>query len=164
MRTISTSKGCRSFKSVDCGLRPNASETSLPAPANFPLGEDHVSSASRFVFIFFVGFRRSGPPLRSCAAPVSEVISPRRFSHTQSWAGNRTDCDRAAPVGLELLYRFLGCENQAENVQVELPVEMLLRHFLKREKFVNARIVDQDVERAERFLRLGKQAFDVRLL
>jgi hypothetical protein len=30
---------------VDSGLRPNASEISLPAPLNFPFGEDHVSSA-----------------------------------------------------------------------------------------------------------------------
>src|SRR5437660_2278807 len=50
MRTISTSKGCRSFRSVDCGLRPNASETCLPAPANFPLGEVQVSSISSLIF------------------------------------------------------------------------------------------------------------------
>src|SRR5882672_812003 len=49
MRRISTSKGCRSFKSVERGLRPNASETSLPAPANFPLGEDQDSSTMLFV-------------------------------------------------------------------------------------------------------------------
>src|SRR5262249_40725563 len=45
IRKISTSKGCRSLRSVDSGLRPNASEISLPAPLNFPFGEDHVSSA-----------------------------------------------------------------------------------------------------------------------
>ena len=56
MRQISTSKGCRSFRSVDCGLRPNASEISLPAPANFPLGEDQVSSTSSFVFILCINF------------------------------------------------------------------------------------------------------------
>src|SRR5882672_6166871 len=56
MRTISTSKGCRSIKSVDCGLRPSASETSLPAPTNFPLGEDQGSSASALVFILCMGF------------------------------------------------------------------------------------------------------------
>src|SRR5260370_13863003 len=44
MRKISTSNGCRSMRSVDDGLRPNASETCLPAPANFPLGEDQLSS------------------------------------------------------------------------------------------------------------------------
>src|SRR4030088_21379 len=45
MRKISTSKGCRSSRSVDRGLRPNASETCLPAPTNFPLGEDQLYSA-----------------------------------------------------------------------------------------------------------------------
>src|SRR5437667_107087 len=45
MRQISTSNGWRSLRSVDSGLRPNASEISLPAPLNFPFGEDHVSSA-----------------------------------------------------------------------------------------------------------------------
>jgi hypothetical protein len=33
------------LRSVDSGLRPNASEISLPAPMNFPFGEDQVSSA-----------------------------------------------------------------------------------------------------------------------
>src|ERR1051325_4725617 len=41
----STSKGCRSLRSVDSGLRPNASEISLPAPLYFPFGEVHVNSA-----------------------------------------------------------------------------------------------------------------------
>jgi len=49
MRQISMSNGCRSFKSVDCGLRPSSSEISLPAPANFPLGEDQVISTTSFV-------------------------------------------------------------------------------------------------------------------
>src|ERR1035441_5177901 len=55
MRQISTSKGWRSLRSVDCGLRPNSSETSLPAPTNFPLGEDQVTSAMSFVLIFRIG-------------------------------------------------------------------------------------------------------------
>src|SRR6266498_357076 len=37
---ISTSNGWRSIRSVECGLRPSASEISLPAPANFPFGDD----------------------------------------------------------------------------------------------------------------------------
>src|SRR5258708_38371651 len=53
-------KGCRSLRSVDSGLRPNASEISLPAPLNFPFGEDHVSSA-----IFVV--------LTLCTAKLSNV-------------------------------------------------------------------------------------------
>jgi hypothetical protein len=32
------------MRSVDDGLRPYASETCLPAPANFPLDEDQLSS------------------------------------------------------------------------------------------------------------------------
>src|SRR2546430_12257577 len=52
MRRISTSNGCRSFKSVDCGLRPRASETLLLAPANFPFGEDQDSSANLLELIF----------------------------------------------------------------------------------------------------------------
>src|SRR5438445_10864435 len=54
MRKISTSKGCRSFKSVDCGLRPSSSEISLPAPANFPLGEDQVISVILVVLTLFM--------------------------------------------------------------------------------------------------------------
>src|SRR4051794_18512374 len=49
MRQISTSNGCRSFKSVDRGFRPNSSETSLPEPANFPFGDDQLTSAMSFV-------------------------------------------------------------------------------------------------------------------
>src|SRR4030095_2247829 len=52
IRKISTSKGCRSLKSVDSGLRPNASETSLPAPTNFPFGDDQVSSTIFVVLTF----------------------------------------------------------------------------------------------------------------
>lgn len=48
---ISTSKGCRSIKSVDSGLRPKASEISLPAPENFPLGDDQENSSMSLVFI-----------------------------------------------------------------------------------------------------------------
>src|SRR5579859_6131622 len=49
MRQISTSKGWRSINSVDCGLRPNSSETCLPKPTNFPLGNDQDSSDMLFV-------------------------------------------------------------------------------------------------------------------
>jgi hypothetical protein len=39
---------------VDSGLRPNASEISLPAPLNFPFGEDHVSSVIFAVLTFCI--------------------------------------------------------------------------------------------------------------
>src|ERR1039457_1070018 len=50
MRQISTSKGCRSLRSVENGCLPNASETCLPAPTNFPFGEDQDNSVKSFVF------------------------------------------------------------------------------------------------------------------
>src|SRR5260221_11241360 len=48
------SKGCRSLRSVENGLRPNASETCLPAPANLPFGEDQISSSMLLVFTFSI--------------------------------------------------------------------------------------------------------------
>src|SRR5436190_16582172 len=54
MRIISTSNGCRSIASVERRIRPRASEISLPAPVNLPLGDDHVSSASSFELTFFM--------------------------------------------------------------------------------------------------------------
>src|SRR5580765_1282872 len=42
------------MRSVECGFRPRASEISLPAPANLPLGDDHASSVSSFELIFFM--------------------------------------------------------------------------------------------------------------
>ena len=43
-------------------------------------------------------------------------------------------------------------------------VEVLGRHVLERGELVDAGVVDQDVEPAERLLRLGEQAPDVGLL
>jgi len=51
----------------------------------------------------------------------------------------------------------------AEDVQVELLVEVLVGDALERGELVDAGIVHQDVEPAERLLRLGEQALDVRL-
>src|SRR6202022_1724694 len=51
MRQISISNGCRSLRSVDSGLRPNATEISLLAPPNFPFGEVQDSSAISFRLI-----------------------------------------------------------------------------------------------------------------
>ena len=60
-----------------------------------------------------------------------------------------------------MLERLLRGEDQAEDVEVELLVEVLGRHLLERGELVDARVVDQDVEPAERLLRLGEQAEDV---
>src|SRR6516162_4380527 len=56
MRQISISNGCRSFRSLDSGLRPNATEISLLAPPNFPFGEVHDSSAISFMLILRILF------------------------------------------------------------------------------------------------------------
>jgi hypothetical protein len=68
------------------------------------------------------------------------------------------------PPRAKLFDRFLRRENQAENIQIELPVEMLLGDLFEREEFINARVVDKNVELAKGLLRFGKQAFDVRFL
>ena len=57
------------------GLRfaPQCLEISLPAPANFPLGEDQVSSTSSFVFILCINFHAfvSAIDGRSFGLPVA---------------------------------------------------------------------------------------------
>jgi hypothetical protein len=63
MRHHSTSNGWRFMRSVDCGSRPNSSDISLPAPANFPFGDAQVISVMSFRFTFIVivnGWQRKG--------------------------------------------------------------------------------------------------------
>ena len=50
----------RSLRSVDCGLRPSASERHLLAPLNFPFGETHGSSATSRVFTLSIAPMLSG--------------------------------------------------------------------------------------------------------
>src|SRR5579872_2015824 len=90
MRTISTSKGCRSFRSMDWGLRPNASETPLPAPANLPLGEDQVSSARWLVFIFSMMIGPYGHDPHSCAKAAIDV-KRRAGDERRVRAGEKSD-------------------------------------------------------------------------
>ena len=68
------------------------------------------------------------------------------------------------PAAPKLLDRVLRREHQAENIHVELPVEMFLGDLFEREKFINARVVHENVEPAKGFLRLGEQTFNVRFL
>ena len=63
-----------------------------------------------------------------------------------------------------MLYRFLGSQQQTEDVQVELLVKMLFGDFFERRRLVNAGVVHQDVEPAERLLRFGEQSLDLGLL
>jgi hypothetical protein len=80
MRQISTSKGCRSFRSVDCGLRPSSSETSLPKPTNLPLGEDQASSCILSVLTFRISSSNSlSAPARSAIARDRQVAIRRQL-------------------------------------------------------------------------------------
>ncbi len=63
-----------------------------------------------------------------------------------------------------MLDGFLRRENQPQHVQVKQFMEVLGRHLLDRSEFIDAGVVDEDVERTERFLRLGKKALNVGLL
>ena len=57
--------------------------------------------------------------------------------------------------------RFLGGEQQAEHVEVELLAEVLLVYGFERAELINVRVVDEDIDSAE--LRLGfvEQFLDV---
>ena len=61
------------------------------------------------------------------------------------------------PRGAEMLDRFLRRQHQAQHVEVELLVEVLGGDVFQRGELVDAGVVDQDVELAERLLRLGEQ-------
>ena len=63
-----------------------------------------------------------------------------------------------------MLDRFLRGENQAENIQIKLLVEMFVGDVFQRAEFVDARVVHENVELAERLLRFGEQAVNVHLL
>src|SRR5882724_11144579 len=86
-----------------------------------------------------------------------------RTARNRGGTGNRTYIDDGAGR-TELLDCFLGSENQAENIQVELPVEMLLCNAFERKEFINAGVIHENVELAKGFPGLDEEAFDVRLL
>ncbi len=50
-----------------------------------------------------------------------------------------------------MLECFLSGEKHAQNVHIEHSMKLLLGHFFERHEFINAGIVDQDVDLAERF-------------
>lgn len=56
-----------------------------------------------------------------------------------------------------MFHRLLGREQKAQDIGVELAVEFILRHFLKRREPIDAGIVDEHVERAEGFFCLVEQ-------
>jgi hypothetical protein len=63
-----------------------------------------------------------------------------------------------------MFHGFLRGEQQAEHIQIELLVEMFLGDLFERREFVDARVVHENVNRAERLIGFGEQAGDVRLL
>ena len=60
-----------------------------------------------------------------------------------------------------MLHRFLRCQNQTEHIGIELAMKLTLRHLFERFEVVHAGVIDQDVDLAERFLRLSKKPFDL---
>ena len=56
------------------------------------------------------------------------------------------------PLRAEVLDGFLSREDQAEDIEIELLVEVLGSHGLERGEFVDAGVVHQDIDPAERLL------------
>src|SRR4030095_3424360 len=67
--------------------------------------------------------------------------------------GKRTDVDNATAVGIEMLECFLGDENYSENVSVKHSMKLFLGDFFQRHEFINAGVVNENVDLAESFLR-----------
>ena len=63
------------------------------------------------------------------------------------------------PAGIEVLRGFLRDQQQAEHIEIEMLVEMFGRDALQRRELVDARIVDENVDRAERLDGLGDHFF-----
>jgi hypothetical protein len=65
------------------------------------------------------------------------------------------------PSGAKVLQRLPGRQQNSEHVGVEVPMEVLLRHLLDRCEPVDARVVDEDINRSEGAFRLDEQASDI---
>src|SRR5437763_12915037 len=59
-----------------------------------------------------------------------------------------------------MLECFLSGEKHAKNVHIEHSVKLLLGHFFERHKFINAGVVDQDIDFSESFLRFSEEPLD----
>src|ERR1035437_6996879 len=53
-------------------------------------------------------------------------------------------------------------QDEAQDVEIEMPVEVFLGDLAEGRVFVDASVVHQDVQRAECLLHLGKEPLDVR--
>jgi hypothetical protein len=90
----------------------------------------------------------------------------RAVNRRHGWcrgAHYRANVNNAAAVRPEAVHRLLRAEDEAENIEIEQSVKMLFRYGFEREEFVNTGVVNQYVEPAKCLLRLGEEAFDVRL-
>src|SRR4029079_3720122 len=79
-------------------------------------------------------------------------------------AGQRTNIDNASAVGVEMLERFLSYEKHPEHIGIKHFVELLLGHSFQWHPFVNAGIVDQNVDLAQGLFCLSEKSFNVCLL
>ena len=74
---------------------------------------------------------------------------------------DRADVDNRSAGRVEMPDGFLRGEQQSQHVEVEEFVKVLGRDRVERQKLIEARVVDQDVERAKRRDTLCKQTLDV---
>ena len=74
-------------------------------------------------------------------------------------AHHGADIDDTSALVAKKLRRLLCRQQQAQHVDVEMPVKVLFRDLLERQKIIDAGIVDQNVQPAERLLRLWKIFF-----
>ncbi len=77
--------------------------------------------------------------------------------------GYRTDVDHCTAVGTEMFGGLLRGEQQTEHVQVELLVKMFRGDFTERGEFINAGVVHQNIDLAERLFRFLEEPLDVGL-
>ena len=66
----------------------------------------------------------------------------------------RADVDHAPTLGPHVLHGLLRCQQETEDVDVEVPVKEILGHCLERGELVDTGVVDQDVEPAEHLFHL----------
>jgi hypothetical protein len=74
---------------------------------------------------------------------VYYVPFPAGARHIQA-ASRRTDIDHTTALRTKVFESFASSENQSKDVGTELPMEIVLRNFLKGRKQVEAGIMDED--------------------
>ena len=74
---------------------------------------------------------------------------------------DRADIDDRAALSRKVLKRLFDRQQRAKNVDVEMPAVVRFGDVLDRREFIDAGIVDEDVEPAESLLRRIEQRLDV---